>query len=151
MKNTYLNAAIFISIAFWFTESTLHYYIFDQQSGFEIIPSDSNELWMRIVICILLIIFGVFIERDVKNRIKSEKEKNDVYFATVSASQHVINNFLNNTYLIKEKAKEEGAFTTELDKELEALIHQTSKELGQLEFVDELTSEKIIMSVYPKK
>ena len=55
----FLKFAIPVALSFWFFDSTIHYFWYDELE-FEIIPSDSNELWMRTSIFILLASFGLF-------------------------------------------------------------------------------------------
>lgn len=59
---------IFLGVLFWLIESTVHNYFF-HEAGFlkELWPTDTNELWMRSLICILLFgltfIYGYFYRR----------------------------------------------------------------------------------------
>ncbi len=61
IKNShyFLKFAIPIALSFWFLDSAIHYFWYNELE-FEIIPSDSNELWMRTAIFILLSAFGLF-------------------------------------------------------------------------------------------
>jgi len=58
-KHYFLKFAIPIALSFWFLDSAIHYFWLNELE-FEIIPSDSNELWMRASIFILLASFGLF-------------------------------------------------------------------------------------------
>ena len=59
MKHYFLKLAILIALSFWILDSLTHYYWYNELK-FEIIPSDHNDLWMRISIFILLAFFGLF-------------------------------------------------------------------------------------------
>ncbi|NOQ90005.1 MAG: hypothetical protein GQ549_03565 [Gammaproteobacteria bacterium] len=61
MKKRYffLKLAIPVALSFWFLDSFIHYFWYNE-SAFEIIPADPNDLWMRFSIFILLTSFGLF-------------------------------------------------------------------------------------------
>lgn len=58
-KHYFLKLAIPLAFSFWFIDSFIHYFLYGELE-FEIIPSDSNDLWMRVSIFILLSSFGLF-------------------------------------------------------------------------------------------
>ena len=60
MNNKVFTIAGFVLASiFWLFESSVHYLIFEE-SQFEFIPGELNELWMRIIIFLLIMIFGIF-------------------------------------------------------------------------------------------
>ena len=63
-NNLFFIFSIVIAFLFWFTESLLHVVFFDHGAGFEVIPHDANELWMRIIIFILIALIIAFSLRD---------------------------------------------------------------------------------------
>lgn len=58
-KHYFIYLAIPLALSFWLLDSFTHYFIYGE-SEFEIIPSDNNDLWMRISISLLLVSFGLF-------------------------------------------------------------------------------------------
>jgi hypothetical protein len=52
-------AGLVLATVYWFGDSLIHYVVYEEQR-FEFIPSGFNELWMRCVIVMLLIAFGVY-------------------------------------------------------------------------------------------
>jgi PAS domain S-box-containing protein len=74
MKKThyFIKFAVPIALCYWFLDSVIHYFVYNE-SAFEIIPSDGNDLWMRISIFILLISFGLF--ADITSRKIIERNK----------------------------------------------------------------------------
>ena len=74
-SHRFLFITIFLSIVFWFVESSLHFLVFNQEDHFEIIPHDFNELWMRIVICILIIVTGSIADMYIRTLHKVQEEK----------------------------------------------------------------------------
>lgn len=74
MKNrTFSIAAFFIAFIFWFFDASIHYFVY-REPQFELIPNDFNELWMRIVIVLLLIIFGIFADYYSRKLLISQKQ-----------------------------------------------------------------------------
>jgi len=55
----YTIISIVISIIFWIEETLIHKLFFGEDH-LEIIPHETNELWMRIFMVILLTGFGVY-------------------------------------------------------------------------------------------
>jgi signal transduction histidine kinase len=48
-----------LSAAYWLFDSSIHYLVY-KEVPFEFVPSDRNELWMRTVTSVLLVLFGVY-------------------------------------------------------------------------------------------
>ena len=77
-KHYFLKLAFPLAISFWFIDSFVHNFFY-HESKFEIIPSDGNDLWMRISVFTLLVLFGLFADyvsrkRNEKNKIKCQGE-----------------------------------------------------------------------------
>ena len=49
--------AVYLAIAFWISDSIIHFSGYGE-SRFEFIPTDFNELWMRTLICVLIVGYG---------------------------------------------------------------------------------------------
>ena len=54
--------SIILALAFWLVDSCVHFFVY-REPVFQLIPQDINELWMRIVICLLILSLGVTITR----------------------------------------------------------------------------------------
>jgi PAS domain S-box-containing protein len=59
--------------AVWIADSLIHRYLLEE-SSFELIPSDVNELWMRVSIIVLLIAFGLLADRS-RNALLASKSR----------------------------------------------------------------------------
>jgi len=95
MKRRYffLKVSILIALAYWLLDSAIHHLAYGE-SKFQLIPSDFNELWMRSIILVLLICFGVFADHYTNKIIEKDLQKYGVYIAMLEATQHILNNFL---------------------------------------------------------
>lgn len=60
--------SLIVSFLYWIIDSSIHYFFYRERT-FEFIPSGTNELWMRNVIIVLVLVFGVYVDISVK-RIK---------------------------------------------------------------------------------
>jgi len=71
---------ICIGISFWFLESFIHAVIFKHGSFTEeLLPlSDIHEIWMRTIICVLFILFGIYAQVVVNKRRALEKEREKI-------------------------------------------------------------------------
>ncbi len=148
-KYNYTIKAIIISVILWLMESVAHRFIFSE-NVFEILPSETNELWMRIIIVFLVIIFGAYADKHTITLLKKEQEKRIIFNATIGSTQHILNNLLNQMQLPIMLAEQSMPFDSE-----DMILYKQSIEEGKelvekLSSVDELTEDNIKDSVYPK-
>jgi hypothetical protein len=142
--------ATLLSALFWLIESLIHI-LFFSEGNFEIIPTEDNELWMRVMIVILVISFGIYADFQTKMLLKKEEEKRLIFKATIYSSQHIINNLLNQMQYFRMKADENNAFSSETIKLYDQSLQEGQELMKLLSNVDDLTEENIRMSVSPKK
>jgi hypothetical protein len=68
--------AISLAVIFWNIEALIHSLIFNKGSFLQqLIPHDPNELWMRLLIFFLIIVFGIYANFQIIKVDKSRKEK----------------------------------------------------------------------------
>lgn len=140
--------ALAISLVFWMFDSVLHTFIYREVS-FEVIPSDVDELWMRSLIIVLLVAFGLFADnRDAKLR-AAEEAKREVFIATVSSTQHVLNNLLNQLQLVFLEWDKNHRLSEETRKLLERAIWEGKEQVERLSSVTELNQRSIRKAVEP--
>ena len=72
--------SLILAIVSWLSDSVIHFAIYEEPT-FQIIPQDINELWMRSVICLLILSLGAVIARSVatKQRVMALQAKLGVY------------------------------------------------------------------------
>jgi len=67
--NDMVLAGISLGLVFWFLETTIHAYVFHRGSFLEeTLPADANELWMRFLVILILILFGIFAQFMINQR-----------------------------------------------------------------------------------
>ena len=149
MKNVnYTILSILLAAVLWVVDSTIHRLFFDDDE-FEFLPTDINELGMRISIIVLVVCFGLYADYQTKKILKTEREKRIVFHATVSASQHILNNLLNNMQYFKLKIDDSSDFDKETSELFQQSIADAEELVKKLSSVEELTEDKIKDSVYP--
>lgn len=147
MKNYKFTIVItFVAALYWVAESLVHFFIFlDTDSSF--IPTDINELWMRSGIVVLMISFGIYADIQTGKLLANEQEKRQIFIATVSSTQHILNNLLNQMQI----ALVNTGGVNSLDDETRKLLKQAITEgkdqvirLGSVTKIDEATIRKSI-------
>lgn len=153
MKNRkYTIVAIVIAFVFWFFDASIHYFVYGEPQ-FEFIPGDINEFWMRVVIVLLLIAFGIFADNATLRRLQHEKqlEANRIYNTTIQASRHILNNLLNQMQLMKIEALNCDDFDKEIIEFYDHAFDEATYLIKQLSEVEHVTDENIRASVEPGK
>jgi len=89
--------SIFISVFFWVGESWIHFLVF-KEPRLEWFPRDPNELWMRLLVCLLIIGVGYYGQRWAIERVRAEKLR--TLKATLATVQDIVGNALNSFQLI---------------------------------------------------
>lgn len=127
----------------------IHRFAYMEQS-FEIVPSNIDELWMRLLIIGLLIGMGLLADDRAAKILSTEREKRKIFMATISSSQHVLNNLLNQLQLALFEADRVDGLRDETRKLLEQSIKEGKEQIERLSSVTELDEETIIEAVKPK-
>lgn len=141
-KHILLTLSILFAASYWIFESIIHYFVFGEFE-FYVIPDDPNELWMRITIILLMITFGFFADFHVNKVHNKDLEKQGVYRAMLSATHHILNNFLNNMILFRTEADKSTDFDRSLLELYDKVIVDTKKQIKDLENIHDPNREII--------
>ena len=134
---------ICLALLYWVAESVVHRYIY-AEDFFELMPSDLNELWMRVLIIFL---FADNRAATIRNK---EREKREVFLATVRSTQHILNNLLNQLQLAFFELDERHELESDTRKLLKRSIKEGKEQVERLSAVTEMRSESIEKSVKPR-
>ena len=145
MKKKYQFTAISISIAllFWFFDSIVHNFVYGEQ-GFEVLPSDLNELWMRGLIVLLIVAFGVFADR------RTGHEKVAVYRAMLGATDHILRNHMQKMHLFRNEAENSKDFDKDVLTLYDQMIDDMVAQIRNLENIQDLSKTNIEKRYRPK-
>ena len=131
-KHFFLKFSILLALAYWFFDSVVHYLGYGELE-FEIIPSDFNEFWMRSVIFILLLAFGVFADYHTNKIIKKDAEKHDVYMAMLGVTRHILGNFSKNILSLRSDTEDSKAFDIDILEIYDQVMDDTITQIKNLE------------------
>jgi len=140
---------ICLALLYWVAESAVHRYIY-AEDFFEFVPSDLNEIWMRVLIIFLIVGFGIFADDRAAKIRNKEREKREVFLATVSSTQHILNNLLNQLQLVFFELDERHELESDTRKLLKRSIKDGKEQVERLSAVTEMRSESIEKSVKPE-
>lgn len=152
MKRKYTIITFIIALVFWFIDTSIHYFVYNEPQ-FEFVPDDFNELWMRTVIVLLTIFFGIYADSSIKKLLIKEKqlEATRIYSSMIYASQHILNNLLNQMLLFKMEALKNKDFDRNIIKLYDNAIAEATELIQRLSQVEHITDENILASVDPAK
>ncbi len=131
-KRFFLKISLPLALAYWFFESAVHYLGYGE-SEFEFIPSDFNEFWMRTVIFILLLAFGVFADYHTTKIIEKDAEKHDVYMAMLGVTRHILRNFSKNILSLRSDTEDSKSFNIHILKIYDQVMDDTITQIKNLE------------------
>jgi len=77
-KKLFTIAAFVMALIFWFFDSSIHHLLY-KEPQFQLIPADFNELLMRVVIVLLIMLFGIFADYFTNKIMFKEKQLEVVY------------------------------------------------------------------------
>jgi hypothetical protein len=84
-----------LALSFWIIEALIHAFIFHEHGfGRDLFPDDPNELWMRSLVCILLIGFGTYAHIGLVKYKKSEMEREQLQRRLEESLTKVLSGFL---------------------------------------------------------
>jgi hypothetical protein len=140
---------ICLALLYWIAESVIHRYIY-AEDFFEFVPSDLNEFWMRALIIFLIVGFGIFADNRAATIRNKEREKREVFLATVGSTQHILNNLLNQLQLVFFELDDRHELESKTRKLLKRSIKEGKEQVERLSGVTEMRSESIEKSVKPQ-
>ena len=136
-KHFFLKFSIPLALAYWFFDSVVHYFGYGELE-FEIIPSDFDEFWMRSVIFILLLAFGVFADYHTNKIIEKNAEKHDVYMAMLGITRHILRNFSKNILSLRSDTEDSKSFNIDILKIYDQVMDDTITQIKNLEEIKRL-------------
>lgn len=153
MKNKIFTIiASIISLAVWLLDASAHYYIY-KEPVFEFIPKDIDELLMRTLIIILIIMLGIFADFFSKKIMLKQKqlEAANIYNSMLYANHHILNNLLNQMQLFKMEAIKCKDFDKDVIKLYDVIIEEASELIARLSGIEDITEGNIMESISPQK
>ena len=139
-KKIFTIIAFTLALILWFFDSSVHYFLY-KEPQFELIPNEFNEFWMRTVIVLLIIFFGIFADYFTSSIMYREKQLEvvHVYNGVLNTSCQILNNLLNQMQLFKLEALKSKDFDREVIKYYDNAIKEASNLIDTLSRVEDIT------------
>jgi hypothetical protein len=147
-KRRFTILGLALALFYWVAESLIHRFVYFEDA-FEVIPSDANEIWMRLIIIVLILGFGIFADNRATKIRQKEAEKREVFLATVRSSQHILNNLLNQMQLALFDSDGRPGLEAETRKLLDRSIKEGKEQVECLSSVTDMDGDSIEESVRP--
>ena len=140
-KKIFTIAAFEMALFFWLLESAIHYFVFEE-AHFELIPSELNELWMRIVIVFLIMLLGVFADAFINRIEQRQREVARVYNSLIQAGNSTLVNLVEQMRLFKTEADNCDGFDRNVIRYYDNAIDQASDLIQRFSNVDRALSNR---------
>jgi hypothetical protein len=147
-KRRFTKLGLALALFYWVAESLIHRFVYFDDA-FEVIPSDANEVWMRLIIIVLILGFGIFADNRATKIRQKEAEKREVFLVTVRSSQHILNNLLNQMQLALFDSNGRPGLEAETRKLLDRSIKEGKEQVECLSSVTDMDGDSIEESVRP--
>ena len=140
--------SLIVAAISWLGESLLHFAILDHGQAFELIPSDSNELWMRAVIFSLIVIFGIYVQTYANKKMDVEEEKMRTLKATMNTVEDRLGNALSGIKLLLAGAEKSKLVNKETHQKVTILIDDAFEDLKKLSSIEEIHEKERLKDIY---
>ncbi len=105
--------------------------------------------WFFIVFTSVLLF--LLVRKDYKDLMQREKEKSEIFYVTMSAVHHILNNFLHKMLFFKTTAEENNRFEKDVLDSYSKVITETTAQIKKLGEIDKITQEEIEKTAYPNR
>lgn len=104
--------------------------------------------WLYIAVTATLLF--LLMKKDYNQLLQKDIEKKKLFYATVQATEHILNNFLNNMMLFQLEAKKSNNFRKEILDLYDRVIDETKSQVKNLSSIDEISEEMIRKTTFPE-
>ena len=103
--------------------------------------------WLYVVLTSLLLY--TMVRKSYFEQQEREKEKAAIFYKTMSAVHHILNNFLNKMMFFKVTAEESNRFTEEVLRHYDHVISETANQIKSLGEIKSITEDEIEKTAFP--
>ena len=137
----------FVAAVYWVLESLIHRFAFLDSYRAAFLPTDGNELWMRLSIVVLIIVFGIYADIQIGKLLAKKRETQDVFIATVSSTQHILNNLLNQMQLALFDSDGNASMDDETRMKIKQALVEGKEQVTRLSSITEIDEATIRKSI----
>lgn len=138
-KYSIVITGIVLAVSFWIIETLAHSLIFDKGSfSHHLIPHDLNELWMRSLIFLMIIVFSIYANLQIIKIEKAKKEREEIQKKLENVLTKTLSGFITICAQCKKIQKEDSNPEIQQSwQEIESYISNVS----EIEFSHEICPE----------
>ena len=140
--------SIITAAVIWFGESLIHFTFLDPGQSFELFPTDFNELWMRAIICALIITFGIYTQKQTNKKLDVEAEKLRTLKATMDTVHDRVGNSLAGIKLLIGGTHKNNTIDQETHEKLIILIDETFESLRDISNIEKINEKQFHNEIY---
>ncbi len=129
-------------LSFWLIDSTEHW-VFYNEPVFRFIPENKQELWSRVLICIIFSGFGFFVDQIYKKIADKEEQKKRIFKTTIIGMRHMLFNIIRNVISLKQRPEIAKVLSDEDMRKLDEDLKKVTSQINKLEKLTNITEEKI--------
>ncbi|MCK4710431.1 MAG: hypothetical protein KAU21_17585 [Gammaproteobacteria bacterium] len=146
-------ARFVISLAIICTLLTLLGFYFSPSGGemWKILFNRALAVFVIWVTAILILKWKLYEREMFAFQCRMEKEKEDIYLATIHGAQHITYNLLNELQLVELEIEKHPEFDKEISSMFGDMMTEAEKLLKDLSTVNEIDDKTIRQSIYPKE
>jgi len=149
IKYKYTFNALIVALTIPSIRGAYHYFT-DGVAVFHYLPQTPHDRVMALTVSAILLALGFFADYHNRKLISHEKEKRQIFISAVGASQHILNNFLNNMLYFQQQATESRALDEQTLKLYDEVIHGAAEQLKKLGEISDISEQNIRDTIYPK-
>ena len=129
---------------------SLSHVLTGKDTSFHLIPHTLHARIMYFMISAMLVILGFCADKQALTNKAHAEDKRRIFTSAVDASQHILNNFLNNMLYFQMQARESQALDETTLNLLDQVIHDAAGQLQKLGEISDISEQNIRDTVYPK-
>jgi hypothetical protein len=148
MKQAVLIISVIFAVVSWLGESLVNFTILEHGQPFELIPNDTNEVWLRVVIFFLIVAFGLFAQSQLNKKMNVKEEKMRTLKATMNTIEDRIGNALAGIKLVLGDAEKRKLVDQETYQITAVLVDEALEDIRRLSSVAEINEKKVFRDIY---
>jgi uncharacterized membrane protein (DUF106 family) len=147
-SRNYIPVAVLIAALFWMAESLIHFFSYGGER-FEVIPTDLNEFFMRTLVVVLIIGFGIYVDYISSKHIAELDERKKRYKETIKETNKKFNEFIEQVQNFDLEVRKSRSMDKDILNSFADTISEAKNQLERLENAGDITSGYKILADNP--
>ena len=129
-------------------ESLVHFFS-NGGERFDVIPTDLNEFFMRTLVVVLIIGFGIYVDYITSKHVAELEERKERYKATVKETNKKFSSFIEEVQNFDLEARKTRSMDKDILNSFADTIHEAKNQLARLENAGDITAGYKIIADKP--